>query len=99
MFVTLSDGTVVEAEPVETETSENAETSDPKPRFRDRVKKFVADHPIITGAAISTVVGVVVMALTPPKKEEEEESEGHDLSEEEVTELEAAIADHLVTNE
>lgn len=85
MFVTLSDGTVVEAEPVETETS------DPKPRFRDRVKKFVADHPIITGAAISTVVGVVVMALTPPKKEEEEESE--------VTALESAIADHITANE
>ena len=98
MFVTLSDGTVVEAEPVETETSETAETADSKPRLRDRVKKFISDHPIITGAAISTVVGVVVMALTPPKKEEEE-SEGHDLSEEEVTELEAAIADHLVTNE
>lgn len=98
MFVTLSDGTVVEAEPVETETSETPETSDSKPRLRDRVKQFVTDHPIITGAAISTVVGVVVMALTPPKKEEEE-SEGHDLSEEEVTELEAAIADHLVTNE
>nr|DAV33686.1 MAG TPA: protein of unknown function (DUF883) [Caudoviricetes sp.] len=98
MFVTLSDGTVVEAEPVETESSENSETSDSKPRLRDRVKKFVTDHPIITGAAISTVVGVVVMALTPPKKEEEE-SEGHDLSEEEVTELESAIADHIVTNE
>lgn len=98
MFVTLSDGTVVEAEPVETETSETPETSDSKPRLRDRVKKFVTDHPIITGAAISTVVGVIVMALTPPKKEEEE-SEGHDLSEEEVTELEEAIADHLVTNE
>nr|DAR58851.1 MAG TPA: protein of unknown function (DUF883) [Caudoviricetes sp.] len=91
MFVTLSDGTVVEAEPVETETS------DPKPRFRDRVKKFVADHPIITGAAISTVVGVVVMALTPPKKEEE--SEGRDLSEEEVTALESAVADHITANE
>ena len=99
MFVTLSDGTVVEAEPVETETAENTETSDPKPRFRDRVKKFVADHPIITGAAISTVVGVVVMALTPPKKEEEEESEGKDLSAEEVEALEQSIADHLVTNE
>ena len=98
MFVTLSDGTVVEAEPVETETSETSETSDSKPSLRDRVKKFITDHPIITGAAISTVVGVVVMALTPPKKEEEE-SEGHDLSEEEVTELEEAIADHLVTNE
>lgn len=98
MFITLSDGTVVEAEPVETESSENSETSDSKPRLRDRVKKFVTDHPIITGAAISTVVGVVVMALTPPKKEEEE-SEGHDLSEEEVTELESAIADHIVTNE
>ena len=98
MFVTLSDGTVVEAEPVETETSENAESSDPKPRFRDRVKQFVTDHPIITGAAISTVVGVVVMALTPPKKEEEE-SEGRDLSEEEVTALESAIADHITANE
>ena len=98
MFVTLSDGTVVEAEPVETETSETPETSDSKSRLRDRVKQFVTDHPIITGTAISAVVGVVVMALTPPKKEEEE-SEGHDLSEEEVTELEAAIADHLVTNE
>lgn len=98
MFVTLSDGTVVEAEPVETESSENSETSDSKPRLRDRVKKFVTDHPIITGAAISTVVGVVVMALTPPKKEEEE-SEGHDLSEEEVEALEASIADHIVTNE
>ena len=98
MFVTLSDGTVVEAEPVETESSEHSETSDSKPRLRDRVKKFVTDHPIITGAAISTVVGVVVMALTPPKKEEEE-SEGHDLSEEEVTELESAIADHIFTNE
>ena len=97
MFVTLTDGTVVEAEPVDTESSENTENSDSKPRLRDRVKQFVTDHPIITGAAISTVVGVVVMALTPPKKEEE--SEGHDLSEEEVTELEAAIADHLVTNE
>lgn len=98
MFVTLSDGTVVEAEPVETATSENSETSDSKPRFRDRVKKFVTDHPIITGAAISTVVGVVVMALTPPKKEEEE-SEVQDLSEEEVTELESAIADHITANE
>lgn len=98
MFVTLSDGTVVEAEPVETESSENTETSDSKPRFRDRVKQFVADHPIITGAAISTVVGVVVMALTPPKKEEEE-SEEQDLSAEEVEALEASIADHLTTNE
>lgn len=98
MFVTLSDGTVVEAEPVETESSENSETSDSKPRLRDRVKKFVTDHPIITGAAISTVVGVVVMALTPPKKEEEE-SEGHDLSEEEVTALESATADHITANE
>lgn len=98
MFVTLSDGTVVEAEPVETESSENSETSDSKPRLRDRVKKFVTDHPIITGAAISTVVGIVVMALTPPKKEEEE-SEGHDLSEEEVEALEASIAGHIVTNE
>ena len=98
MFVTLSDGTVVEAEPVETESSETPETSDSNPRFRDRVKKFISDHPIITGAAISTVVGVVVMALTPPKKEEEE-SEGRDLSEEEVEALEASIADHLVTNE
>jgi hypothetical protein len=98
MFVTLSDGTVVEAEPVETETSENSETSDSKHRFRDRVKKFVTDHPIITGAAISTVVGVVVMALTPTAKEEEKESEGHDLSEEEVTELESAIADHIVSD-
>ena len=98
MFVTLSDGTVVEAEPVETESSETPETSDSKPRFRDRVKQFVTDHPIITGAAISTVVGVVVMALTPPKKEEEE-SEGQDLSEEEVEALEASIADHIVTNE
>ena len=97
MFVTLSDGTVVEAEPVETDASENSETSDSKPRFRDRVKKFVTDHPIITGAAISTVVGVVVMALTPPKKEEE--SEVQDLSEEEVTELESAIADHITANE
>ena len=97
MFVTLSDGTVVEAEPVETETSENAETSDSKPRFRDRVKQFVTDHPIITGAAISTVVGVVVMALTPPKKEEEE-SEGQDLSEEEVEALESPITDHIVSD-
>ena len=98
MFVTLSDGTVVEAEPVETETKENTETSDPKPRFRDRVKKFVADHPIITGAAISTVVGVVVMALTPPSKKEDEE-EGKDLSEVEVEALESAIADHITANE
>jgi hypothetical protein len=97
MFVTLSDGTVVEAEPVETETSETPETSDSKPRFRDRVKQFVTDHPIITGAAISTVVGVVVMALTPPKKEEEE-SEGQDLSEEEVTELESSIAGHIIAD-
>lgn len=99
MFVTLSDGTVVEAEPVETESVENSETSDSKPRLMDRVKKFVTDHPIITGAAISTVVGVVVMALTPPKKEEEEESEGHDLSAEEVETLESAIADHITANE
>ena len=98
MFVTLSDGTVVEAEPVETKSEENTETSDTKPSFRDRVKKFISDHPIITGAAISTVVGVVVMALTPPKKEEEE-SEGQDLSEEEVTALESAIADHITANE
>ena len=98
MFVTLSDGTVVEAEPVETEPNENSDTSDSKPRLRDRVKQFVTDHPIITGAAISTVVGVVVMALTPPKKEEEE-SEGHDLSEEEVEALETSITDHIVTNE
>ena len=98
MFVTLTDGTIVEAEPVETENSETSETSDSKPRFRDRVKQFVTDHPIITGAAISTVVGVVVMALTPPKKEEEEESEGRDLSEEEATELESAIADHIVSD-
>lgn len=98
MFVTLSDGTVVEAEPVETESSEKTETSDSKPRFRDRVKQFVADHPIITGAAISTVVGVVVMALTPHKEEEPEE-EGQDLSAEEVEALEQSIADHLTTNE
>lgn len=98
MFVTLSDGTVVEAEPIETESSEKTETSDSKPRFRDRVKQFVADHPIITGAAISTVVGVVVMALTPHKEEEPEE-EGQDLSAEEVEALEASIADHLTTNE
>ena len=98
MFVTLSDGTVVEAEPVETESSETPETSDSKPRFRDRVKQFVTDHPIITGAAISTVVGVVVMAITPTEKKEEE-SEGQDLSEEEVEALEASIADHIVTNE
>ena len=98
MFVTLSDGTVVEAEPVETESSETPETSDSKPRFRDRVKQFVTDHPIITGAAISTVVGVVVMALTPTAKKEDEE-EGTDLSEEEVEALEATIADHIVTNE
>ena len=39
------------------------------------------------------------MALTPPKKEEEEESEGRDLSEEEVTALESAIADHITANE
>ena len=38
------------------------------------------------------------MALTPPSKKEDEE-EGKDLSEEEVTALESAIADHLVTNE
>ena len=99
MFVTLSDGTVVEAEPVETESSEISETSGSKPRFRDRVKQFVTDHPIITGAAISTVVGVVVMALTPTAKKEEVESEGQDLSEEEVEALEASIADHIVTNE
>ena len=98
MFVTLTDGTVVEAEPVDTESSENTENSDSKPRFRDRVKKFVADHPIITGAAISTVVGVVVMALTPSSKREDEE-EGKDLSEEEVTALESAIADHITANE
>lgn len=98
MFVTLSDGTVVEAEPVETESNENSGTSDPKPRFKERVKKFISDHPIITGAAISTVVGVVVMALTPPKKEEEE-SEGQDLSAEEVEALEASIADHITANE
>lgn len=95
MFVTLTDGTVVEAEPVDTESSEN---SDSKPRFRDRVKKFVTDHPIITGAAISTVVGVVVMALTPPSKKEDEEKD-KDLSEEEVEALESAIADHITANE
>ena len=94
MFVTLSDGTVVEAEPVETESEETPQTSDSKPRFRDRVKQFVADHPIITGAAISTVVGVVVMALTPHKEEE-----GRDLSAEEVEALEASIADHITANE
>ena len=98
MFVTLSDGTVVEAEPVETESSDSPETSNSKPRFRDRVKQFVTDHPIITGAAISTVVGVVVMALTPSSKQEDEE-EGKDLSEEEVTALESAIADHITANE
>jgi len=98
MFVTLSDGTVVEAEPVETESSDSPETSNSKPRFRDRVKQFVTDHPIITGAAISTVVGVVVMALTPSSKQEDEE-DGKDLSEEEVEALESAITDHLVTNE
>ena len=98
MFVTLSDGTVVEAEPVETESEKTPKTSDSKPRFRDRVKQFVADHPIITGAAISTVVGVVVMALTPHKEEEPEE-EGQDLSAEEVEALEQSIADHLTTNE
>ena len=98
MFVTLSDGTVVEAEPVETESEETPKTSDSKPRFRDRVKQFVADHPIITGAAISTVVGVVVMALTPHKEEEPEE-EGRDLSAEEVEALEASIADHITANE
>lgn len=98
MFVTLEDGTIVEAEPVETESSDSPETSNSKPRFRDRVKQFVTDHPIITGAAISTVVGVVVMALTPTAKKEDEE-EGKDLSEEEVDALEASITDHLVTNE
>ena len=98
MFVTLSDGTVVEAEPVETESFDSPETSNSKPRFRDRVKQFVTDHPIITGAAISTVVGVVVMALTPSSKPEDEE-EGKDLSEEEVTALESAIADHITANE
>nr|DAV70304.1 MAG TPA: protein of unknown function (DUF883) [Caudoviricetes sp.] len=98
MFVTLSDGTVVEAEPVETESSETPETSDSKARFRDRVKQFVTDHPIITGAAISTVVGVVVMALTPTANKEDEE-ESKDLSEEEVEAIEASIADHIVTNE
>ena len=98
MFVTLSDGTVVEAEPVETESSDSPETSNSNPRFRDRVKQFVTDHPIITGAAISTVVGVVVMALTPSSKQEDEE-EGKDLSEEEVTALESAIADHITANE
>lgn len=98
MFVTLSDGTVVEAEPVETESSDSPETSNSKPRFRDRVKQFVTDHPIITGATISTVVGVVVMALTPSSKQEDEE-EGKDLSEEEVTALESAIADHITANE
>ena len=98
MFVTLSDGTVVEAEPVETESSDSPETSNSKPRFRDRVKQFVTDHPIITGAAISTVVGVVVMALTPSSKQEDEE-DGKDLSEEEVEALESTITDHLVTNE
>ena len=98
MFVTLSDGTVVEAEPVETESSDSPEPSNSNPRFRDRVKQFVTDHPIITGAAISTVVGVVVMALTPSSKQEDEE-EGKDLSEEEVTALESAIADHITANE
>ena len=98
MFVTLSDGTIVEAEPVETESSDSPETSNSKPRFRDRVKQFVTDHPIITGAAISTVVGVVVMVLTPSSKQEDEE-DGKDLSEEEVEALESAITDHLVTNE
>lgn len=97
MFVTLSDGTVVEAEPVETESSDSPETSNSKPRFRDRVKKFVTDHPIITSAAISTVVGVVVMALTPHKEEEPEE--GRDLSAEEVEALEASITDHITANE
>lgn len=98
MFVTLSDGTVVEAEPVETESSDSPETSNSKPRFLDRVKQFVTDHSIITGAAISTVVGVVVMALTPSSKREDEE-DGKDLSEDEVEALESAITDHLVTNE
>lgn len=97
MFVTLEDGTIVEAEPVETETSKS-ETSNTKPRFRDRVKKFISDHPIITGAAISTVVGLAVMALTPPKEKEEVE-EGRDLSEEEVEALEQSIADHIVASE
>nr|DAL01483.1 MAG TPA: Protein of unknown function (DUF3789) [Caudoviricetes sp.] len=95
-FVTII--AIFEAEPVDTESSENTENSDSKPRFRDRVKKFVTDHPIITGAAISTVVGVVVMALTPPSKKEDEE-EGKDLSEEEVEALESAIADHITANE
>lgn len=97
MFVTLSDGTVVEAEPVETESSDSPETSNSKPRFRDRVKQFVTDHPIITGTVISTMVGVVVMALTPTAKKDDEE-EATDLSEEEVEALEQSIADHIVAD-